>query len=231
MADIVRHLEDALRRRRGAQQLVLRGLERGDLDVRGAARPATTSSTTTPRSACCTGDPAVKVGGPADSGGNSPNAIPRLIDFVADASRGLKLDFVSYHHYGQDSAARTRTRAASSTSSRSLMTLIAEQELHRRASSTTSGAPATTRSCRATPRRRPASSPSRSTSSAPTRRRACRTMYGYWTLSDIYEEMNTGTGARLPGGELRPAAEGRPEHPRVVRCRQAGVQRASACCT
>ena len=41
----------ALRRRGGAQQLVLRGLERGDLDVRGPARPATTSSTATPRSA------------------------------------------------------------------------------------------------------------------------------------------------------------------------------------
>ena len=50
-------------------------------------------------------------------------------------------------------------------------------------------------------------------------------MYGYWTLSDIYEEMNTGSALRVPRGELRPAAEGRSEHPRVVRPGQAGVQR------
>ena len=51
------------------------------------------------------GDPQVKVGGPADSGGNSPNAIPGLIDFVQAASQaaeGLKLDFITYHHYGRD---------------------------------------------------------------------------------------------------------------------------------
>ena len=52
MADIVTPPRGALRRRRGARPLVLRGLERGDLDVRRPARPATTSSTTTPRSAC-----------------------------------------------------------------------------------------------------------------------------------------------------------------------------------
>ncbi|HXU01247.1 MAG TPA: hypothetical protein VN903_09660, partial [Polyangia bacterium] len=48
------------------------------------------------------GDPLVKIGGPADSGGNSPNAIPSLIDF-AKSHPEIKLDFISYHRYGQDS--------------------------------------------------------------------------------------------------------------------------------
>jgi len=47
------------------------------------------------------GDPMIKVGGPADSGGDSPYSIPSLIDFTKQ--QNVKLDFISYHHYGLDS--------------------------------------------------------------------------------------------------------------------------------
>jgi xylan 1,4-beta-xylosidase len=136
-----------------------------------------------------TGDPAIKVGGPADSGGNSPNAIPSLIDF-AKAHTDIKLDFVSYHHYGKDTGPNSDAGGFVSFK-KSLMTLIAgksftgdvindewgpgyDPELSRDTEASASfiaksvhfiGTDTTTR---------------------------MPTMYGYWTLSDIYEEMNTG---------------------------------------
>jgi xylan 1,4-beta-xylosidase len=135
------------------------------------------------------GDPMVKVGGPADSGGNSPNAIPSLIDF-AKAHPDINLDFVSYHHYGKDSGPNSDAGGFFNFK-KSLMTLIAgknfagdvindewgpgyDPELSRDTEASASfiaksvhfiGTDTTTR---------------------------LPTMYGYWTLSDIYEEMNTG---------------------------------------
>ena len=159
------------------------------------------------------GDPQVKIGGPADSGGNSPYSIPSLIDF-AKAHTDIKLDFISYHRYGQDSPAEdVATRATSSTSRTTLYDDDRRQGLHRRAHQRRVGLRATIPSCRATPRRPPASSPSRSTSSAPTRRRALPTMYGYWTLSDIYEEMNTGSATAYREGNYGLLLKGDPNIP------------------
>jgi xylan 1,4-beta-xylosidase len=143
------------------------------------------------------GDPLVKVGGPADSGGNSPNAIPSLIDF-AKAHADIKLDFVSYHHYGKDSGPNSDAGGFFNFK-KSLMTLIAgknftgdvindewgpgyDPELSRDTEASASfiaksvhfiGTDTTTR---------------------------LPTMYGYWTLSDIYEEMNTGTATAYREG-------------------------------
>ncbi len=155
------------------------------------------------------GDPAVKVGGPADSGGNSPNAIPGLIDFVRaapQAGEGLKLDFITYHHYGRDSGANSDAGGFVKFK-RDLMTLIANKNFTGEVINDEWGPgydPELSRDTEAT-----ASFVAKSVhfigTDTTTR---VPTMYGYWTLSDIYEEMNTGMRARLPGGELRPAAEG-----------------------
>jgi xylan 1,4-beta-xylosidase len=45
------------------------------------------------------GDPAIKVGGPAESGGGSAVGITNLVDYCRRHNR--KLDFVTYHTYGQ----------------------------------------------------------------------------------------------------------------------------------
>jgi xylan 1,4-beta-xylosidase len=46
------------------------------------------------------GDPAVRVGGPAGSAGESPSLVAVLID--AAKTRHWKLDFITYHRYGDD---------------------------------------------------------------------------------------------------------------------------------
>jgi hypothetical protein len=105
---------------------------------------------------------------------------PGLIDFVRaapQAAEGLKLDFLTYHHYARDDVFN-RPGANSDAGGfvlfkRDLMTLIATRNFTGEVINDEWG-PGYDPSCRATPRRRPASSRSRSTSSAPTRRRACR---------------------------------------------------------
>ena len=46
------------------------------------------------------GDPGVRVGGPAETAGGEPSLVPNLISYAK--SNNLKLDFISYHHYGND---------------------------------------------------------------------------------------------------------------------------------
>jgi xylan 1,4-beta-xylosidase len=49
------------------------------------------------------GDPAVRVGGPAETAGGEPSLVPSVISFAK--ANSLKLDFISYHHYGNDDLA------------------------------------------------------------------------------------------------------------------------------
>jgi xylan 1,4-beta-xylosidase len=135
------------------------------------------------------GDPMVKVGGPADSGGNSPNAIPSLIDF-AKAHSDIKLDFVSYHHYGKDSGPNSDAGGFVNFK-KSLMTLIDSKGFTGEVVNDEWGPgydPELSRDTEAS-----ASFIAKSVhfigTDTTTR---LPTMYGYWTLSDIYEEMNTG---------------------------------------
>jgi xylan 1,4-beta-xylosidase len=158
------------------------------------------------------GDPLVKIGGPADSGGNSLNAIPSLIDF-AKVHTDIKLDFISYHRYGQDSPAKTIGEAGDFVSwKNTLYNVIAgkgftgelindewgsgyDPELSRDTEASASfiaksihflGTDTTTR---------------------------LPTMYGYWTLSDIYEEMNTGTATAYREGNYGLLLKGDPNIP------------------
>jgi xylan 1,4-beta-xylosidase len=50
------------------------------------------------------GDPMLKVGGPAESQGGSTFMVDGIIKFAKTASNNAKLDFVSYHAYGQSNA-------------------------------------------------------------------------------------------------------------------------------
>ena len=51
--------------------------------------------------------------------------------------------------------------------------------------------------------------------------------YGYWALSDLYEEIPTGTATAYRPGNFGLLAQRRPEDPGVVRRRQASLQRLS----
>ena len=143
------------------------------------------------------GDPMVKVGGPADSGGNSPNAIPSLIDF-AKAHSDIKLDFVSYHHYGKDSGPNSDAGGFVNFK-KSLMNLIDSKGFTGEVVNDEWGPgydPELSRDTEAS-----ASFIAKSIhflgTDTTTR---LPTMYGYWTLSDIYEEMNTGTATAYREG-------------------------------
>jgi xylan 1,4-beta-xylosidase len=143
------------------------------------------------------GDPAIKVGGPADSGGNSPNAIPSLIDFSRQHT-DIKLDFVSYHHYGKDSGPNSDAGGFVNFK-KSLMTLIAGKNFTGEVVNDEWGPgydPELSRDTEAS-----ASFIAKSVhfigTDTTTR---MPTMYGYWTLSDIYEEMNTGTATAYREG-------------------------------
>ena len=51
--------------------------------------------------------------------------------------------------------------------------------------------------------------------------------YGYWAMSDLYEENDTGTATAYRPGNFGLLLKGDPLDPRVVRRRQAGLQRVS----
>jgi len=158
------------------------------------------------------GDPAVKIGGPADSGGNSMNSIASLIDF-AKAHTDIKLDFISYHRYGQDSPMNVIGNAGDFvTWKHSLFNMIAAKNFPGQLINDEWGSsynPELSRDTEAS-----ASFIAKSihflgtdtTTKVPD-------MYGYWTLSDIYEEMNTGAALAYREGNYGLLMKGDPNIP------------------
>ena len=159
-----------------------------------------------------TGDPAVKIGGPADSGGNSMYSIASLIDF-AKAHPDIKLDFISYHRYGQDSPMNVIANAGDFvTWKHSLFNMIAAKNFAGQLINDEWGSsynPELSRDTEAS-----ASFIAKSihflgtdtTTKVPD-------MYGYWTLSDIYEEMNTGPALAYREGNYGLLMKGDPNIP------------------
>jgi len=143
------------------------------------------------------GDPAIKVGGPADSGGNSPFSIPSLIDF-AKVHPDIKLDFISYHHYGKDTGANSDAGGFVNFKKTLYTTIVGkgftgelindewgpgyDPELSR---DTEAAASFIAKSVHFI---------GTDTTTPPP------TMYGYWTLSDIYEEQNSGSATAYREG-------------------------------
>jgi len=138
------------------------------------------------------GDPMIKVGGPADTGGDSQYSIPSLINFAKQ--QNIKLDFISYHRYGEDSDGHVVGNAGDFVNwKNSLFNIINATGYTGELINDEWGSgydPELSRDTEAS-----ASFIAKSihflgtdtTTQVPT-------MYGYWTLSDIYEEINTGAG-------------------------------------
>jgi xylan 1,4-beta-xylosidase len=156
------------------------------------------------------GDPAIKVGGPADSGGNSPYSIPSLIDFVRTQS-DIKLDFISYHHYGKDSGPNADAGGFVNFK-KSLLAMIASKNFTGEIINDEWGPgydPELSRDTEAA-----ASFIAKSIAfigNDPTP--PMPTMYGYWTLSDIYEEINTGSALAYREGNYGLLLKGDPNIP------------------
>jgi len=144
------------------------------------------------------GDPQVKVGGPADSGGDSPFSIPSLIDFAK--AQNLKLDFISYHHYGQDTGPDSDA-GSFITFKHTLYGTIAAHGFTGELINDEYGSTYTPTLSRDT--EVSASFVAKVIHNLGTDTRTpLPTMYGYWTLSDIYEEINTGSATAYREGNF-----------------------------
>src|SRR5262245_12373323 len=159
-----------------------------------------------------TGDPALKIGGPADSGGNSMYSIASLIDF-AKAHPDIKLDFISFHRYGQDSPMNVIANAGDFVSwKHSLFTMIAAKGFTGELINDEWGSSYNPELSRDTEASASFIAKSIHLLGTDTTTRI-PDMYGYWTLSDIYEEMNTGNALAYREGNYGLLLKGDPNIP------------------
>jgi xylan 1,4-beta-xylosidase len=144
------------------------------------------------------GDPMIKVGGPAESGGGSQFAIGSLISYAK--SNNLKLDFVSYHNYGEPSTSSVANAGPMLTFNQSnIMGTVKSRNFTGEVLNDEFAAAYDTNLCLDTEVSAsfiaktihligtdPANPPP--------------TMFAYWTLSDLYEENNVGIATAYHGG-------------------------------
>ena len=154
-------------------------------------------------------DPALKVGGPAGSSGESPSLVRNLIDYAN--GHGLKLDFISYHRYGSDSGTAADANA-SLLFHQQMVNVLAERgftgelindefgatstpDLLRDSEASASFIAKTISLIGTDPDYPPPSS------------------YAHWTLSDLYEEINTGAPLAYREGNYGLLLKGDPQIP------------------
>jgi xylan 1,4-beta-xylosidase len=143
-------------------------------------------------------DPMIRVGGPAESGGGSQFAIGSLISYAK--TNNLKLDFVSYHNYGEPAANNVanaipmlsfnQTNIMGTVKSNNFAGEVLNDEFAAAYDSnvcldtevSASFIAKTIHLIGTDPANRPPS------------------MFAYWVLSDFYEEVNTGTNTAYHGG-------------------------------
>jgi xylan 1,4-beta-xylosidase len=134
------------------------------------------------------GDPGVKVGGPAGSSGESPFLVPALI--AAAKAKNLKLDFITYHRYGDDKGTLADANGMQDFH-RNLMGILQDNHFTGELINDEFGPSSKADVCR--------DNESAASFIAKTIHLigtdvgvAPPAALGYWTLSDLYEEFNTG---------------------------------------
>ncbi len=154
-------------------------------------------------------DPAVKVGGPAGSSGESPTLIKDLIQYAN--THGLKLDFISYHRYGGDNGTLADANGMQ-TFHRRMVTLLRDQGFAGELINDEFGSTSTPDVLRDTEASASfiaktihllgtdADYPPPST-------------YAHWTISDQYEEIDTGGARAYREGNYGLLLKGDPQHP------------------
>jgi xylan 1,4-beta-xylosidase len=145
------------------------------------------------------GDPLVKIGGPAGSGGESPGMISGLVSYAKTNS--YKLDFVSFHCYGNDgtngyanaNSMLTFYDSLSNTISSSKFTgLVINDEYGSSYDAVVSRDNEVA-----------ASFIAKTVHLIGTASKAGPPyMYAWWTISDLYEEFNTGTATAFREGNF-----------------------------
>jgi xylan 1,4-beta-xylosidase len=156
------------------------------------------------------GDPMIKVGGPAETQGGSAFAVDSLIKFARTNS--LKLDFISYHAYGQTSDTAFALTAPTIAFHKTMSDLVKTDTFTGSLFASEWGASYTTPIARdnevsasfiaktvAMLGTNPAVPPPGG--------------YGYWTISDLYEEIDTGGNLAYREGNYGLLLKGDPRFP------------------
>lgn len=156
------------------------------------------------------GDSAIRVGGPAESSSGSGPAITNLLSFVS--TNGLPIDFVTYHCYASDPASTIadanaindcHTRLANVAISGGFMGDVFATEWGPDSAASVARDTEVTSSFVAK-----AIHLLGTNTSVP-----LPVGYGYWTISDIYEEINTGTNTAYREGNYGLLLKGDPNIP------------------
>ena len=143
------------------------------------------------------GDPLIRVGGPAESGGGSQYAIGSLISYAK--SNNLKLDFVSYHNYGEPAANNVANANPMLTFNQTMVSAVKSNNFAGELLNDEFAAAYDYNVCLDTEISAsfiaktihligtdPANPPP--------------SMFAYWVISDFYEEVNSGTNTAYHGG-------------------------------
>jgi xylan 1,4-beta-xylosidase len=135
-----------------------------------------------------TGDPRLRVGGPAGSAGESPFLIPALIASARAAK--VKLDFITYHRYGDDDGTRSDANGMLAFH-RKMRSILTQSNFAGELINDEFGPSSKADVCR--------DDESAASFIAKTIHLigtdsdfAPPTAYGYWAISDLYEEFDTG---------------------------------------
>jgi xylan 1,4-beta-xylosidase len=154
-------------------------------------------------------DPEVKVGGPAGSSGESPALARSLIVYAAD--HGLKLDFVSYHRYGSDTGGSANAKSMH-TFQQDMVRILQSEDFTGELINDEFGATST---------------PDLRRDTEVSASFIAKTIhliggdpdypppltYAHWTLSDLYEEINTGKATAYREGNYGLLLKGDPGIP------------------
>jgi xylan 1,4-beta-xylosidase len=157
------------------------------------------------------GDPEVKVGGPAGSAASSVTLIPSLVNFTR--SNGLELDFVSWHRYGNDEGETNRADANGMLAFHERLGDIIEDtgfaglSLNDEWGPSFDPHPVRDNEVSASFIAKTIHLIGTGTKHPPPY------MFGYWTISDLYEEINTGTALAYRQGNYGLMLKGDPSVP------------------
>ncbi|MFZ5897140.1 MAG: GH39 family glycosyl hydrolase [Myxococcota bacterium] len=156
------------------------------------------------------GDPNLRVGGPAESSGGSMGAITSLLSYTA--RKGLKLDFISYHSYATDAGAIFGNAARQVSFHESIVEKVRGASFPGDIVVTEWGPSSSTDLLRDT--EASASFVVKTIHGLASSEKAPPpTGYAYWTVSDIYEEIDTGPALAYREGNYGLFLKGDPNIP------------------
>ena len=156
------------------------------------------------------GDPDIKVGGPAESGGGSAAGITNLVDYCRKHSR--KLDFVTYHTYGQTDDATVALSLPTWTFHQAMVATVKQVDFTGDVFVTEwgasySGAPARDTEISASFVAKTIHLIGTDSGVAPPGG------FAYWTISDLYEEFDSGDKLAFREGNYGLMLKGDPRYP------------------